>query len=373
MDPINKAANSGIDALLGFEFQRNCALYLLLNDYEKFKERNFFICIEHHDDFLYCYRTNCHQLIEEVHAFQAKKLSGNVWSINERFSEILTKMLGVGIGLKSDPITKSKDYSHKLTFISNSNIELKYTPKKIEKTQGKKELIYTLNEQNCKCQYSTIPDEIKNKIKEKVITFCESNETVYHESELENLHIQWIDFPRTKKLQIDTLVGLMCRKFPHVFDPVAAVELLLSLFREVESTYNQGKIITLLDNSKRVEGNEIKLAIDIIENEQKTFDLWRNNSAVLSRTFRIPIGIQSNLENHIRNTFELLKDMNNNEHQIIKCFVRENDFSMDYFSYDEMFESYLYKIKETHTLRLSDIDIFFSTLCSFVEYHGKAL
>ncbi len=26
-----KAANSGIDALLGFEFQRNCALYLLLN------------------------------------------------------------------------------------------------------------------------------------------------------------------------------------------------------------------------------------------------------------------------------------------------------------------------------------------------------
>jgi hypothetical protein len=28
----NKAANAGVDALTGFEFQRNCALYLLLDN-----------------------------------------------------------------------------------------------------------------------------------------------------------------------------------------------------------------------------------------------------------------------------------------------------------------------------------------------------
>ncbi|PWB15761.1 hypothetical protein DCO44_05135, partial [Acinetobacter sp. AM] len=52
-----KSVNGGVDAQVGFDFQRNCALYLLLDDYDSFKEKNFFVCIEHHDDFLYCFRT----------------------------------------------------------------------------------------------------------------------------------------------------------------------------------------------------------------------------------------------------------------------------------------------------------------------------
>jgi hypothetical protein len=103
-----KAANSGIDALLGFEFQRNCALYLLLDDYNRFKDREFFLCIEHHDDFLFCYRTGCRSNIQEIHSYQAKKLSGNVWTINERFSETIAKMLEVGSDLRSDSAPKWK-------------------------------------------------------------------------------------------------------------------------------------------------------------------------------------------------------------------------------------------------------------------------
>lgn len=368
-----KSANSGIDALLGFEFQRNCALYLLLDEYNRFKGREFFLCIEHHDDFLFCYRTQCRSNIEEVHSYQAKKLSGKVWTINERLSEAITKMLEVGNDLRNDPASKCNSYTHELTFISNSDIELKFKPSKQEADDGKEELIYRLNEQNTKCKYDLVPLDIKAKISDKVGSFCNKKKQTYHKGELENLHIQWVDFPRTKNGQIDRLVGLMSRKFPHVSDPSAAVELLLGLFREVEVIYNQGKIITLLDSSKRVEGDEIKKAIDIIETEQKTFILWRNCSKELILKFRIPVGIQNRHKNYIRNTFEFLKDMTNNEHQIIKSFVRDNDYSMEYHGYDEMFEAYMSEIKRKNNINLKDVDILFSTLCAFVEYHGEAL
>lgn len=368
-----KSANAGIDALLGFEFQRNCALYLLLNDYDSFKRREFFLCIEHHDDFLFCYRTDCLSNIEEIHSYQAKKLSGSVWTINERFSEVIAKMLEVGNDLLNDPAPKCQNYSHDLTFVSNTDIKLNYKPTKQEEKDGKKEITYLLNEQNCECSYVGIPEDIKEKINKKVDDFCRNEKLTYHTPQLDNLYIKWVDFPRNKAVQKDTLVGLMCRKFPHVSDSLAAVELLLSLFREVEAVYNQGKVINILDSTKRVEGNEIKRAIDVIETEQKTFKLWRDYSTELSRKFRVPVGVQDNHENYIRNTFELLKDMNNNEHQIIKSFVKENNYAMVHYSRDEMFDGYVSDIKSKYNMKLKDIDIFFSVLCAFVEYYGKAL
>lgn len=373
MTTRKKAANAGIDALLGFEFQRNCALYLLLNNYDRFKGREFFLCIEHHDDFLFCYRSNCRNNIEEIHSYQAKKLSGAVWTINKRFCEVIAKMLEVGNDLVSDPAPKSQSYNHELTFISNTDIKLNYKPSKNEKKDGNKEITYLLNEQNCRCSYDDIPEEIKSTIDKKVSLFCENEKIAYYKTELDNLRIQWIDLPRRKKEQKDILVGLMSRNFPHVSDPNAAVELLLSLFREVEAVYNQGKVINLLDGTKRVEGGEIKKAIDIIETEQKTFNLWRDYSTELSRRFRVPIGIQNNHENYIKNTFELLKDMTNREHQIIKNFVRNNDYSMDFHCYEDMFYEYLYEIKSQNSTNLNDVDIFFSVLCAYVECHGGVL
>lgn len=367
------AANAGIDALLGFEFQRNCALYLLLNDYDSFKGREFFLCIEHHDDFLFCYRTDCRSEIEEIHSYQAKKLSGSIWTINERLSEVIAKMLEVGNDLINDPAPKCPSYSHVLTFVSNTDIKLTYNPNADEKNNGKVEITYLLNEQNCKCNFDGIPVEIQEKIDKKVDDFCKKENTKYHSPQLYNLSIQWVGLPRRRSDQIDILVGLMCRKFPHVSDPSAAVDLLLSLFRDVEAVYNQRKVINLLDSTKRVEGEEIKKAIDIIETEQKTFKLWREYSTELSRTFRVPISVQNNHENYIRNTFELLKDMKNHEHQIIKNFVRENDYSMIHYSHNDMFEAYVSDIKNKSSMNLNDIDIFFSTLCSFVEHYGEVL
>lgn len=373
MSTKKKAANAGIDALLGFEFQRNCALYLLLSDYSHIKGREFFLCIEHHDDFLFCYRSACRSHIEEVHSYQAKKLSGSVWTIDKRFTEVIAKMLDVGNDLINDPAPKCQSYIHELTFVSNTDIKLSYKPTSQEKKDGKKEITYLLNEQNCKSSYSAIPEDIRDKINKKVDDFCKVEKINYYKPELDNLSIQWVGLPRRKNDQKDILVGLMCRKFPHVSDPTAAIDLLLSLFREVEAVYNQGKVINLLDSTKRVEGEEIKKAIGVIETEQKTFKLWRGYSVELSRKFRISIGIQNNHENYIRNTFELLKDMSNNEYQIIKKFVRENDYSMNHYNHGDMFDAYVSDIKNKNSMNLNDIDIFFSTLCSFVEHYGETL
>jgi len=367
----SKAANSGVDALLGFEFQRNCALYLLLNNYAHISSREFFLCIEHHDDFLFCYRSDCLSNIEAIDSYQAKKLSGGIWTIDARFAEIIAKMLDAGNNLRSDPAPKCKEYTHSLTFISNTDIKLSYSPKKEEKQKGKTDIIYLLNEQNSKSRYEDIPEEIKNKIKEKVRDHCTKESSTYHDTEFCNLNIQWVDFPRNKNSQKDILVGLMCRTFPHIPDHSAAVELLLSLFRDVEAVYNQGKIINLLDETKRIEGNEIKKAIKIIETEQKAFKLWRANSTELAQKFRIPIGVQTSHENHIRNAFELLKDMSNNEHQTIKTFIKENNYALNFYSYDEMFDAYITDIKNSNNINLKDIDIFFAALCAFVEHHSE--
>lgn len=367
------AANSGIEAILGFEFQRNCALHLLLSNYANIKDREFFLCIEHHDDFLFCYRSDCLSKIEEIHSYQAKKLSASIWTIDQRFTEIIAKLLDVGNNLLNDLTPKSQNYSHKLTFISNSDIKLNYKPSTKEKSNGKEEISHIINEQNSCCKYNEIPQDIKNKIHEKLNDFCTSQNIKYYNTELENMHIEWVDFPRTNEMQKNVLVGLMSSKFSHVNDPSAAIELLLNLFRKVETTYNQKKIISLLDKTKRVEGNEIKKAIEIIETEQKAFKLWREYSTTLSQEFRVPIGIQKNHENYIKNTFELLKDMSNNEHQIIKNFVRKHNYSMRYHSYHQMFSEYLLDIKNNHSTNLSDIDIFFSILCSFVEHHDESL
>lgn len=68
-----KAANSGVVALSGYEFQRNCALFLLLDNYDSFKDKDYFLCIEHYDDFLFCYRTADSTQVEKIEAYQAKK------------------------------------------------------------------------------------------------------------------------------------------------------------------------------------------------------------------------------------------------------------------------------------------------------------
>ncbi|EMO3465942.1 TPA: hypothetical protein L7O48_004063 [Klebsiella variicola] len=363
----NKAVNAGVDALTGFEFQRNCALYLLLDNFNSFIDKNFFICIEHHDDFLFCYKTDCLAYINEIYAYQAKKLSGKIWTIDARFSEMVSKILLVGDNLKNDSFEKSEDYRHQLTFISNTEIELKYSPLKKLKAEGATEQIVKINEQNSTCVYNDLHESIKVKIENRITEVCNEESSVFHRQELDNLHIQWVDFPRTAAKQKESLIGLMVRKFPHIADPKAATDVILTLFRDVETVYNQGQEICLLDPTKRVEGEDIKKVMNIIDSQQKAFDYWRAEAKQFSMKFRIPLSIQKNHENYILNSFELLKDMSNYDYQIIKDFVRNNDYTTQYISLQDALTAYVDNIRKSHSINLDNIDTFFAVLCSYVE------
>ncbi|OMO23163.1 dsDNA nuclease domain-containing protein [Vibrio lentus] len=366
-----KAANSGTDAQMGFEFQRNCALYLLLSDYGSFKNREFFLYIEHHDDFLFCYREPTTFEVQEVEAYQAKKLSGKLWTVDNRFAEIIAKMLEVGTNLHLDPIRKSPIYEHKLIFISNTESDFRYKPKKADIESGKKEVYEKINEQNCVCKYDSMPGDVRKSIEAKVKSYCEDKNTTYHNQELCNIYIQYVELERSAKAQKERLLGLMVANFPHVVDPKAAVDLLLSLFRKVELVYNQNHIVSLDDLTKRVEGGDVKKAIGTIENRQKMYHFWRDNANSFIESFNIPIGIQKKSEQFILRTFELSKDMENNEHQIIKRFVERNDYSMDYSKYENMFKAYISDIKSSNQIQLTDIHVFFAVLCAYVEYYGE--
>lgn len=363
----NKAANAGVDALTGFEFQRNCALYLLLDDFNSFINKNFFICIEHHDDFLFCFKTDCLSYINEIHAYQAKKLSGKIWTIDARFSEMVSKILLVGDNLRNDPFEKSEDYKHQLTFISNTEIELKYTPTQKLKKEGVSEQISKINEQNSTCLYGKLHENIKIKIEDKIAEVCNEESYIFHRQELDNLSVQWVDFPRTAAKQKESLIGIMVKKFPHIVDAKAAIDVILNLFRDVETVYNQGQEICLLDITKRVEGEEVKKVMNIINSQQKAFDHWRAAAEQFSVQFRIPINIQKNHEDYIINSFELLKDMSNYDYQIIKDFIRNNNYTTQYFTLQGMLTAYVDDIRKCHTLNLSSIDTFFAVLCSYVE------
>ncbi|MCL6381629.1 MULTISPECIES: hypothetical protein [Pectobacteriaceae] len=363
----NKAINAGVDALTGFEFQRNCALYLLLENFNSFVNKSFFICIEHHDDFLFCFKTDCLNYINEVHAYQAKKLSGKIWTIDARFSEMVSKILLVGDNLRNDSFEKSEDYKHQLTFISNTEMELKYSPSKKLKNEGVVEQVSKINEQNSLCLYDKLHENIKNKIEKKVAEICSDESSVFHRQELDNLIIQWVDFPRTAAKQKESLIGLMSRKFPHIIDPKAAIDVILNLFRNVETVYNQGQEICLLDPAKRVEGEEVKMVMNIIDSQQKAFDHWRTAAQQFSVQFKIPMNIQKRHGDYIINSFELLKDMSNYDYQIIKNFIRNNDYTAQYFTIQDILNAYVNDIKKNHHLNLSNIDTFFAVLCSYVE------
>ena len=67
---INKKDNAGVHGATGYEFQKHCAIYLLLEDYEILKDKSYLVYFEHHDDFLFCYTNE--SLLDAIHLYQAR-------------------------------------------------------------------------------------------------------------------------------------------------------------------------------------------------------------------------------------------------------------------------------------------------------------
>src|SRR5687767_15032029 len=127
----NAGVNAGVHAITGFDFQKHCALYLLLENYNSIKDKTYFIYLEHYDDILFCYLEN--NKVVTINAYQAKK-SSSVWGISQELVDIIKKITENGVRLVNDTIDKASTYSHRLHFATNHSIKLQVKKKKPAKS-----------------------------------------------------------------------------------------------------------------------------------------------------------------------------------------------------------------------------------------------
>lgn len=338
-----KYPNSGVDGAGGYEFQKHCALYIFLEKYEDIKDTNYFICLEHHEDFLFCY-LNEEDLIKSVDTYQAKK-STKKWTItNKEFEKIIIKILQVGLDLKDEAVLKTDTYFHKLHFVSNREIAL---------------IKDIINERKKLVEYFKLSEKPKNTIE----SFVECK----HKSELEHLLFKYIPLSTDINEQKNQLIG----KFVDIFDtkilyPKAGVETLLSLFRKIELTFNEDNIVSLMDKSKRVESKQINEALNIITTKQKAFDEWRSKKSEYSMILEIPIKEHNHFKMEFENAFDYFKDLEAVEHQKIFNFVNTIDLSNCY-THEDGLKKIVSEFSEKHNTQFDGITTKASLLASYIQ------
>lgn len=307
---MDRSVNAGVSAQTGFALQRNTALYILLENYrERFQGNNYFICIEHADDFLFCF-LNDEENATKIDAYQSKKKSTGDWTINKTFDGVLETLLKTGDKLDGDLISKSQGYNHRLYFISNKTITLGF---KVED----KDKEVSIKEDRCEVAYENLPAELKTKIKDRI-------DSSLH-AELSNLNFCWVDLNRTASKQRNELIGQIINLFEKdIPDPAAAVDTIFTLFHHVELIYNQNNETQLLDETKRVSSERIEGTFDLLTTKAKAFKEWRNQIDNISTQLNIKHFERDSFELKFNSAFELFKDITELEHRKILVFVKGN-------------------------------------------------
>ncbi|MGN4556928.1 dsDNA nuclease domain-containing protein [Bacillus cereus group sp. MYBK5-2] len=360
MDILNRSANAGVHGSSGFEFQKHCALYILFDKYEDIKNRKYFICLEHHDDFLFCYQTN-EEVILSIDAYQAKKSSGE-WKQGKDMYEILKKMTEVGISLKNDSMQKLESYMHNLEFVTNNSINLNNN----KRAKGKRKSI-TINEANNRLKLIDLNEEIASVIKSEIEKLLGQN--LEGLEELNNLSMAYLDLPKQHKQQKDSLVGYFSRIFGDtVSDHRAAVDALLLLFRDVENTLNNGNIVKLMDESKRVSSERINMAINVITTKNMAFELWREEKKDACKKLRIVISEQKEFESYFINSIDRFKDKKQVEHQKIFDFVNNNKNLLDNYidevdCIQDLYENFI----KTENSKLTELKVKAAIFAAYIE------
>lgn len=362
---VDKAVNAGVDAQIGFKLQRNTALSLLLNNYkDKFKDKKYFICLEHHDDFLYCFLDDDDKA-ECIEAYQSKKKTGNQWTMTADFYEIIGKMLQVGKNLLSEEYSKTEDYYHDLFFVTNHQIELKAFYEEDDKRQTETINIY---ERNLEASYNTLHSSIQTKIMNNVAP-------KENHSELDNLHFIYIDLAKTPKEQENQLIGQLVTMFgDKIVSHRAALDTLLHLFDKVSVVFNQGNKARLLDTSKRVTSDEIDDAFDILTTKAKCFEYWKDNASSIASTLCIkPIKKESFIA-CFKESFDLFKSEENAFHIDILEFTKENHEKCESYTEHESVLELVEMYKGEKSTYLDDIQLkaiffaaYFQVICKKKE------
>lgn len=351
----NKATNAGVEALSGFAFQRNSAIYLILDNYVSLVKNDFFVCIEHHDDVIFAHQDKSNKLTE-INVYQAKK-STSTWNVNSKFAEIIAKLTNVGSAIKEDEHVKSDNYTHKLHFLSNKSIKLSCGKR------GKGAVSHNVKENDVQINYQNLHSKIQSNI------LTQLNSHRYTPEELSNVGFLYVDMGNVDKSQQNQLSGMLGELFKgQITDPQAALDLMLSLFRKAETIYNQGDLSQLLDRSKRISGKEILRALNVITTRSKTFKFWREHAKEIVKELKIPISKSSRYEEYINNSFDFFKDLQEVEHRKIFNFVNDNRQVDNYcIDYSECISELHKEFFNKHQTQLNTEIVLFAIVAAFVE------
>lgn len=367
-EKANNANNAGVHASTGFELQKHCALFIILERFDELKEKDYFVSIEHSEDVVFGFFNELD--LERIEAYQVKKNS-SVWRINAKWREIVLGILETGKFLTTENFSRTSNYSHKLSFLSNQTSKLEVTVKSIKdknETGGKirkdNKISKNIDEANSSVTFYSLPNEICDKI--KVDLALEDNELV---NEFDNLFFEYIDLNKQVKEQRNCLKGKCSEVFGNkVLDLEAAIDTIIKVFRKVEHQFNQGNRIKMLDESKRVYSNEINLAFNIITTKSMAFKLWREQKRDLAQGLKIPISQQENFATQFDNSIDFFKDLSQVEHNRILEFVEKNMHICERF-YDEaecIIELYNIYVRE-HNCKLEDLVIKATIFAAYIK------
>ena len=345
---IDKSTNAGVHAQTGFALQRNSALFLLLESYFiKFNGRKYFICLEHQDDFIFCFLDEDDKA-ELIEAFQSKMKASDIWRANPEMFGIIKKLLKTGKALLVDPIPKSLSYNHVLYFSTNQTINLEHRPLKSE---NKPFILESIKADNKNVSFQYLDIEIQNKFTQGI------SDNDLHK-ELKNLSFLWIPFTNTVKEQENQLVGKIDEIFGNkIFDHRAAVNLLISLFRDIEVIYNQGSVTKLLDQTKRVDNKKIEEAVSILTKKSKCFDHWHNQKQNVSHILNIKPVDKDIFELDFSTAFDLFKSLEEAEYRKILQFCRDNIQNLITYTEEENLFELFTLFTQTQTSTFEDLEL----------------
>jgi len=324
MDKQEIDVNSGVQANVGMDFQRNCSLYIFLEKYHEIKNKRYFIILEHYDDIVFGYLDSNNNL-NKVETYQAKK-SSTTWT-NSAVFELIQKIVDNGISLLKDDLVKANDYSKDQFFITNNTIKLSC------RNLLKEEINFYINETNESVHFMNLPNDLRETLLKGSKKIIFNPEQQLHFS---TLNFAYLDFGRNSKTQLSLLIG----KFQEVFgnsilDHKAARDTFLNRLNILDSTYNQGNISKLSDVSKRLESSSINEILDVITTQKLALEFCRKKSEKICEKLEINLFDSRYFELNFENSLDRFKDLTQGEHRKVFDFVSDNSNLFTQFFKDE--------------------------------------
>lgn len=366
---ILPASNSGIQAITGFGFQKHCVLYLLLDNYRDWKNKNYFISIESFDDFMFYFFDLDNVNYELIQTYQAKK-SSTTWCLTTDFYKIIDKIRKVNTSIKEELTSENISGIQENFFISNHLIQL--DPDNKGKKKEEKEPSVKINETNAIVKYTDLSDNLKNKILAGLKSLSDNQNLTT--DDIRGLSFMYIDLSKTLKNQKDNLIGKISTLFGNLInDPRAACDALLSLFREIESNFNQGNRLSFEDKYKTLSSKSISDAFNIITTKSKSFDYWRSHKDLLAPALLLPRKEHQKFESDFNNAFDLFKDMNQVEHKKIYDFVAMSfeEVQLDCYTDHDCILKLLTKYNEKNSTFFEDVTLKAIIYAAYFEVSNK--